>query len=97
MVDAKQIISSAAKAFGITADELVSKKRYRSCADAKAVVCYVLCTLQSYKLIDVGHMLHICHATVIYHNRRAGDWLRNPLINPDGAKAIKEIEKEYIN
>lgn len=97
MVTAKDIIDKVAELYGITADEMASPKRYRSYSEARAVVCYVLCTLHNCTFSEVGRMLNKCHATVMYHNHKANDWMRRPKLNPRAVVAIREIEKQYIN
>lgn len=97
MVNANEIIDRVAGIYGISSDDMILKKRFRINADAKAVVCYVLCSLHFFTLCEVGRLLHLTHAAVIYHNRRAGDWMRRPKLNPKAVVAIREIEKEYNN
>lgn len=97
MVTAKDIINRVAEIYGITAEDMSSKERHRIYTDARAVACYVLCSLHLCTFSEVGRMLHKSHSTVMYHNHKACDWLRAPKLNPRGVKAIREIEKEYIS
>lgn len=94
MVNAHDILRYVADIYGITVDDMVSKLRYRRYADARAVACYVLCSLNFYTFSEVGRLLHKSHATVMYHNSRASDWLRSTRLNPRGVAAIKEVEKK---
>lgn len=97
MITANDIIDKVAKIYSITVDDMTSKKRHRVYADARAVVCYVLCSLRFCTFSEVARLLHKSHATVIYHNHRACDWMQTPRINPRGYNVIREIEREYIN
>ena len=97
MVTANEIIEKVADLYGITVDDITSRKRYRLLCEARAVACYVLCSLNNSTFIEVGRLLNRRHGTVMHHNHRAGDWVRNPRLNPRGAMAIREIEEEYIN
>lgn len=94
MIDQK-IIRDAADLYGCTVADLKSPKRHRKYADARAVVCYILCQMRGWTYSEVGRTLHRTHSTVIYFNRRADEWLKLPILNPRGACAIKELVKRY--
>lgn len=89
------ILRDAADLFGVTVEAVTSAMLHRQYADARAVVCYVLCSMRGMSTTEVGRMIHRTHATVIYYNRKADDWLRMPKLNRRGACAIRELENRY--
>jgi len=91
----QDIISDVADIYGIKASDILSRRRIRRYSDARTVVCYMLHTNLGLSTTEVGKMLNRTHATVIYLNRKAADWLRKPILNRRGACAIKELEKRY--
>ena len=97
MVTARRIIERVAEIYGVTAEDLASPRRYRAYSDARAVVCYLLCTLHNCTFSEVGRMLNKRHATIMYHNHKANDWVRRPVLNPRAVVVIREMEKEYNN
>lgn len=91
----QDIISDVADIYGITPRDITSKSRVRRCVDARAVACYILRKVMQMTLMEIGRTLNCTHASVIYHTRRAGEWLDEPLLNHRAACAIKELEKRY--
>jgi chromosomal replication initiation ATPase DnaA len=96
MIDT-DIIRDAADLYGITIQDITSPCRKRRMADARAVVCYLLHSCIGLSSPEIGRMLKRTHATVLYFNRRADDWVRTPRLNPRGAAAIKELRQRYSN
>lgn len=95
MTRADIIINDAASLYGCDTEELTSSKRHRRFADARKVICYILCTLQGKTYSEVGRMLNRNHATVIYYEQKAGEWMRQPMLNTEGAERIKYIAKKH--
>lgn len=91
----QDVIGDVADIYGITASDIVSQRRIRRFTDARAVVCYLLYYRKRMTLVEIAKMLNRTHATVIYFNRKAGDWLRTPMLNKRGASAIRELEERY--
>jgi len=91
----QEIISDVADIYGITVENILSRRRLRRYADARAVICYVLCFTQGYSTTEVGKVLNRNHSSIVYFNKKTRDWLRTPIINKRGACAIKELEKRY--
>jgi len=92
-----QIISDVADLYGITQDDITSRKRHRRFADARAVICYIMCALDGYTFSEAGRSIHRTHASVIYFVRRASWWMRSPVLNQRAVAAIKELTKRYYN
>lgn len=91
----QEIISDVADIYGITVENILSRRRLRRYADARAVICYLLCFTQGYSTTEVGKVLNRNHSSIVYFNKKTRDWLRTPIINKRGACAIKELEKRY--
>lgn len=91
----QEIISDVADIYGITVENILSRRRLRRYADARAVICYMLCFTQGYSTTEVGRVLNRNHSSIVYFNKKTRDWLRKPLLNKRGACAIKELEKRY--
>lgn len=91
----QDIISDVADIYGITVDNILSKRRLRKYVDARCVISYVLYYVKSATLVDIAKRLNRTHATIIYFNKKADDWLRSPWLNKRGACAIRELEKRY--
>lgn len=92
---AKQIVKDAADYFGVSIENLLSPKRHRPLVDARCVITYILYTLEGCTYQEVGDLLHRCHATIIYQQRVAEAWMRNPRFNQRGAKAIETIATKH--
>lgn len=91
----QEIISDVADIYGITVENILSRRRLRRYADARAVICYLLCFTQGFSTTEVGKVLNRNHSSIVYFNKKTRDWLRTPIINKRGACAIKELEKRY--
>ena len=91
----QEIISDVADIYGITVSDILSRRRLRRFADARAVVCHLLCFIRGYSTTEAGKVLGRDHATVVYFNKKTLDWLRMPILNDRGYKAIKKLEKKY--
>jgi len=91
----QEIMSDVADIYGITVSDILSRRRLRRFADARAVICYLLCFTQGYSTTEAGRVLGRDHSSVVYFNKKTMDWLRTPIINKRGACAIKELEKRY--
>lgn len=91
----QDIMSDVADIYGITISDIKSRRRLRRYADARAVICYMLYSVKSMTLVEIAKMLNRTHASVIYFNRKAEDWLQTPLLNKRGACAIRELERRY--
>lgn len=91
----QEIISDVADLYGITVDNILSRRRIRRYVEARSVVSYILYYVKGMTTIEVGEILNRTHASILYFNRNAKDWLRTPLINERGACAIRELEKRY--
>jgi len=91
----QEIMSDVADIYGITVNDILSRRRLRRFADARAVICYLLCFTQGYSTTEVGRVLGRDHSSVVYFNKKTMDWLRTPFLNKRGACAIKELEKRY--
>lgn len=91
----QEIISDVADIYGITVDNILSRRRLRKYVDARCVISYVLYYVKKATLADIGRALNRTHATIIYFNKKAEDWVNSPILNKRGACAIKELEKRY--
>lgn len=91
----QDIINDVADIYGITPNDILSKRRIRRYVDARAVVSYLLYYIKGLTTTEVGKLLNRNHASVIYFNRKAEDWLRTPILNKRGASAIAELKKRY--
>ena len=91
----REIISDVADIYGITVDNILSRRRIRRYVDARAVVCYLLCFTQGFSTTEVGEVLNRSHSSIVYFNKKTKDWLRMPILNDRGYKAIKKLEKRY--
>ena len=91
----QEIISDVADIYGITVDNIISRRRIRKYVDARVVVSYVLYYFRSVTLMEIGKRLNRSHASIIYFNRKADDWMRMPAINDEGYKAIKKLKEKY--
>ena len=92
-----EIISDVADFYGITASNILSKRRVRRYVDARTVVCYLLRYVCTMTTTEIGDVVHLDHTSVVYHNKKAQDWLNMPKLNDKGAKAIIELKKRYGN
>jgi len=91
----QDIISDVADIYGITVDNILSRRRIRRYVDARAVVCYLLCSIRGFSTTEVGEILNRNHSSIVYFNKKTKDWLMMPIINDRGYKAIKKLEKKY--
>jgi len=89
------IISDVADMYGITTSDILSKRRVRRYVDARKVISHVLYHGLGMTLSEIGRILHCTHATIIYFNRKADDWLNFPVTNNKGASIIRELEERY--
>lgn len=90
-----QIISDVADLYGITQDDITSRKRQRKYADARAVICYIMCALDGRTFSEAGRTIHRTHASAIYFVSRATWWMQYPFLNQRAVAAIKELSKRY--
>jgi len=93
----KDISRDAARMYGCTVADVKSRKRHRQYAEARAVVCYMLHSCMGWSSIETATLLNRTHATVLYYNNRACDWLKMPRLNPRGARVIKVLVERYKN
>ncbi len=91
----QDIISDVADMYGITVDNILSRRRIRRYVDARAVVCYLLCFTQGYSTTEVGKVINRDHSSVVYFNKKTTDWLRMPFLNAKGVKAIHKLVMKY--
>ena len=91
----RDIISDVADIYGITVDNITSKRRIRRYVEARMVVSYLLCLKQGMTTTEVGELLHCTHASVVYFRNKAKDWMRTPILNKRGADYIKKLERRY--
>lgn len=91
----QDIISDVADMFGITVGNILSKRKIRRYADARTVICYLLRTTQRMGVEEIGDLLNRTHATVVYFNRKAEDWMKMPILNDRGYKAIRKLLVKY--
>ena len=85
---ADNIIKQVAGFYGVSVEDVLSRKRDRIFADCRTVICYVLCVGMGLPAIRVGAMLNRTHVTVLYHIAKGRDWLRMPMLNNSGAAVI---------
>lgn len=91
----QDIMKDAADIYGITVENILSKRRIRRYVDARAVVCYLLCFTQGYSTTEAGNVLNRNHSSAVYFNKKTKDWLRMPILNDRGCKAIRLLLKKY--
>lgn len=91
----QDIISDVADIYGITVDNILSRRRIRRYVDARAVVCYLLCFTQGYSTTEVGKVINRDHSSVVYFNKKTTDWLRMPFLNAKVVKAIHKLVMKY--
>lgn len=91
----QDIISDVADIYGITVDNILSRRRIRRYVDARAVVSYILCATQGFSTNEVGRVLNRNHSSIVYFNKKTKDWLRMPIINDRGVKAIRKLVMKY--
>jgi chromosomal replication initiation ATPase DnaA len=89
---ASDVIQQVATIYGVSANDVLSRKRDRIFADARTVIFYALCELHKVSYKQAGRLMSRTHADVIYHVAKAHDWISNPKLNMDGAVAILEME-----
>jgi len=89
---ANNIIKQVADLYGVSAGDVLSRKRDRIFADCRTVICYTLCSLYKMSCKQVGKVLHRTHADVLYHVAKGRDWVADPRLNMDGSAAILEME-----
>ena len=69
-----QVLSRAcADVFGMPLDYYFSKSRKRELVEVREMVCLLLREKTDYSYPQIGHLLGIDHATVIYEERAARD------------------------
>ena len=90
------IIHDTAAIYGVTVEELTSPCRRRELADARAVVSFIL-TTHGMGISETARLLHKRHASVIYHARRAAEWLERPILNRRAYDTIQTLLKRYYN
>ena len=86
------IIKQVADLYGVSAEDVLSRKRDRIFADCRTVICYVLCVGMGLPAIRVGALLNRTHVTVLYHIAKGRDWVADPRLNMGGSAAILEME-----
>jgi len=88
---AEKIMNDVAEHFSTSVSLILSPLRCRQLADARCVISYILYELEGCTFREIGRLLHRTHPAIIYHERKAVWWMRNPKINKEGAKAIRTI------
>ena len=89
---ADNIIKQVADLYGVSAGDVLSRKRDRIFADCRTVIFYTLCELNKMSYKQAGRILCRTHPDAIYHVAKAKDWINNPRLNLDGSAAILEME-----
>ena len=90
-----EIIKQVASLFGVTAEEVMSRRRTQGLADCRTVISYVLCADYGLGFSQVGRILKRTHANVMYHVVKGGYWLETPSINLRGCSAILEMQLRH--
>lgn len=88
---ADNIIKQVADLYGVSVEDVLSRKRDRIFADCRTVICYVLCVGLGLPAIRAGALLNRTHVTVLYHIAKGKDWLRMPMLNYRGAAVINDM------
>lgn len=91
----KKIIKDVADIFGITVKNILSRRRIRRYVDARVVVSHLLCAYLGMSTTEAGKVINRNHSSIVYFNRKAEDWLRMPILNDRGYKAIRELLVRY--
>lgn len=91
----QDIINDVADIYGITVDNILSRRRIRRYVDARAVICYLLCVIRGFSTTEVGEILNRNHSSIVYFNKKTKDWLRMPILNDRGVKAINKLVIKY--
>jgi chromosomal replication initiation ATPase DnaA len=89
---ANNIIKQVADFYGVSAGDVLSRKRNNTLADCRTVICYTLCELHRMSFKSAGRILSRSHADVMYHVAKGRDWVTDPRLNMDGSAAILEME-----
>lgn len=91
----KQIINDVAQLYECTSTDILSRKRNRRFAEARAVICYIMCALEGRTLCEAGRAIHRTHPSVIYFVRRVSWWMRSPILNHKAVTVINTLKDRY--
>jgi len=89
---AENVIQQVASIYGVSVEDVLSRKRHRIFADCRTVICYILRSVYGMSTKDVGRLLGRTHVDVVYHTSKGEDWVYMPRLNPFGNTAILEVE-----
>ena len=92
---AEEIISDVAKMYGVTVEDVLSTKKHRAFSECRTVICYTLCRINGLSTLKAGDILNRTHPDILYHLKKAEDWLRMPRLNTDGNTAILEMRSKH--
>jgi len=95
MMLSKEILSDTADLYGISVCGILSSSRQRKYTDARAVVCYLLHNNGLMSCTEIAGMIHRTHPSVLYLEKKAKEWVGQPILNKRAVCAIKELQKRY--
>lgn len=92
---AEEIISDVAKMYDVTIADIMSNKKHRVFSESRTVICYTLCRINGLSSLEAGRILNRTHPDILYHLKKAEDWLRMPRLNMKGNTAILEMRSKH--
>ena len=87
----KQIIEDVAERYGVSPDDILSKKRTQTVADARALVCYFLLKHLHMSSTETGKAINRDHSTALQCVKKVDMMLDLPSMYPECAHVYIEV------
>lgn len=93
----QQLIEDVAERYGVTPDDILSKKRTQTVADARALVCYFLLKHLHMSSTEVGNAINRNHATALHSIQKVDMMLDLPSMYPECAHVYVEVCNKWFS
>lgn len=90
------ITDAVCAATGLTIDEVRMKGRFREYAEARWMIWWIARKYFNTSVTSLARYSNRDHALVIYGIKKAGEYMANPLLNPEWVKKVNAITDKLI-
>lgn len=88
---ARQVIEDVAERYNVTPDDILSKKRTQTVADARALACYILIKHLHMSSTEAGKAINRDHSTALQCVKKVDMMLDIPSMYPECAFVYVEV------
>lgn len=92
----RQIIEDVAERYNVSSDDILSKKRTQTVADARALVCYFLLRHLHMSSTEAGKAINRDHSTALHSMQKVDTMLDMPSMYTECAHVYIEVYNKWF-